>query len=254
MYYFVAEEDNLAQTITQFQISGFPLTINRVCQLAFQFAHVNGIPGFSETKCMAGQKWLKGFLKRHPKITLKTVKNLSIAQAMGANETVISNWFNLLQDIKNKFGILSLCQIWSGNETSIQNVPKEVKVLGSKKIRTFQQVSGEQGETSTVLMFVNAAGQSVPSLIIHKGQRVQDTWRLKAPGNMKLTATERGYITKSKFHEYGLHFVKFLKAHGLADKTYLLIMSQGVRVFPWKVLGPGDDNSESINTLKVYCP
>ena len=30
----------------------------------------------------------------------------------------------------------------------------------------------------------------------------------------------------------------------------LLVMSQGVRVFPWKVLGPGDDNSESINTLK----
>ena len=32
------------------------------------------------------------------------------------------------------------------------------------------------------------------------------------------------------------------------------IMSQGVRMIPWKVLGPGDDNSESINTLKVYCP
>ena len=92
---------------------------------------------------MAGRKWLKGFLKRHPKITLKTAKNLSIAHAMGANEMVISNWFNLLQDIKNKFG--TLCQIWSGDETSIQNVPKEVKVLGSKKIRIFQQVSGERG-------------------------------------------------------------------------------------------------------------
>ena len=31
-------------------------------------------------------------------------------------------------------------------------------------------------------------------------------------------------------------------------------VSQGVRVIPWKVLGPGDDNSESINTLKFYCP
>ena len=143
---------------------------------------------------------------------------------MGANEMVISNWFNLLQDIKNKFAILSPCQIWSGDETGIQNVPKEVKVLGCKNIRTFQQVSGEQGEVSTVLTFVNAAGQSVPPLIIHKGQRVQDTWRLKAPGNMKLAATERGYITKSKFHEYGLHFMKFLKAHGLADKTNLLII------------------------------
>ena len=202
-----------------------------MCQLAFQFAHVNGISGFSETTNMVGQKWLKGFLKCHPKNnTQNSEKPLNhmcdgaITHAMGANEMVISNWFNLLQDIKNKFGILSPCQIWSGDETGIQNVLKEVKVLGCKKIRTFQQISGEQGETSTVLTFVNAAGQSVPPLIIHKGQRVQDTWQLKAPGNLKLTATEGGYITKSKFHEYGLHFVKFLKAHGLVDKTNLLII------------------------------
>ena len=89
---------------------------------------------------------------------------------MGANPTVISNWFSLLEEIKTKFRILSPCQIWSGDETGIQNVPKEVRVLGVKKIRTFQQVSREQGETSMVLTFVNAAGQSVPPMIIHKGQ------------------------------------------------------------------------------------
>ena len=155
---------------------------------------------------------------------MKTAKKLSIACTMGANETVILNWFKLLKEIKDKFDILSPCQIWSGDETGVQNVPKEVKVLGCKKIRTFQQVSGEQGETSMVLTFVNAAGQSVPPLIIHKGQRVQETWQLKVPGNMKITATERGYIMKSKFHKYGLHFVKFLKANGLADKTNLLII------------------------------
>ena len=205
----------MAQTIKDFQVSGFPLTITRVCKLAFQFAYVNDIPGFSEKTGMAGRKWLKGFLKRHPQITLKTAKNLSIARAMGANETVISNWFKLLRELKDKFHIVSPYQVWSGDETGVQNVPKEVKVLGCKNIRTFQQVSGEQGETSTVLTFINAAGQSVPPLIIHKGQRVQETWNLKAPGHMKLAATERGYITKSKFHEYGLHFVKFLKSNGL---------------------------------------
>ena len=78
----------------------------------------------------------------------------------------------------------------------------------------------------TVLTFVNVAGQSVPPLIIHKGQRVQETWNLKAPGNMKIAATERGYIMKSKFHEYGLHFVKFLKSNGLADKMNLLIIDR----------------------------
>ena len=121
---------------------------------------------------MAGRKWLKGFLKCHPQITLKTAKKLSIAHVMRANETMIPNWFNLLQDVKNKFDIFTPCQIWSGDETRIQNVPKEVKVLGCKKIRTFQQVSWEQGEMSTVLTFINAAGQSVPPLIIHKGQLV----------------------------------------------------------------------------------
>ena len=118
-----------------FQISGFPLTIKRVCQLAFQYTHVNNLQGFNNNKNnKAGHKWLNVFLKHHPEITLQTAKNLSIAHAMGANPTVISNWFSLLEEIKTKFTILSPCQIWSGDETGIQNVPKEVKVLGVKKI------------------------------------------------------------------------------------------------------------------------
>ena len=214
----------MAQTIKKFQISGFPLTIAKVCQLAYQFTYVNGIKGFSDDTQQAGRKWLRGFLKRHPDIKLKTAKNLSIARAMGANPTVIQKWFDLLENIKSTKGIHTPCQIWSGDETGVQNVPKEKKVLGVKNIRTFQQVSGEQGETSTILTFVNAAGQSVPPLVIHKGARVQETWQVKAPGQMKLAATERGYITKSKFHDYGITFIKYLKANGLADKTNLLII------------------------------
>ena len=41
---------------------------------------------------------------------------------------------------------------------------------------------------------------------------------------MTLAATEKGYITKSRFHEYGLSFIKYLKANGLVDKTNLLIL------------------------------
>ena len=94
---------------------------------------------------------------------------------MGANPTVISQWFDLLKRIQMEVGIVSLAQIWSGDETGVQNVPKEIKVIGIKNIRTFQQVSSEQGEMSTILSFVNALGNVVPPMIIHKGQRVQDT-------------------------------------------------------------------------------
>ena len=89
---------------------------------------------------------------------------------MGANPTVIRNWFKLLKDVEDTAGIISPDQIWSGDETGIQNVPKEVKVLGMKHNRTFQQVSSEQGETSTILSFVSAGGKVCPPLVIHKGQ------------------------------------------------------------------------------------
>ena len=71
--------------------------------------------GFNDKTKQAGQKWLKGFFKCHQDITLRTAKNLSIACAMGANSTVISNWFSLLEEIKKKLDILFPCQIWSGN-------------------------------------------------------------------------------------------------------------------------------------------
>ena len=61
-----------------------------------------------------------------------------------------------------KVGIVSPAQIWSDDETGVHNVPQEIKVLGIKNIRTFQQVLSEQGEMSTILSFVNALGNVVP--------------------------------------------------------------------------------------------
>ena len=184
--------------------------------MAFQYAKINGITGFSNESQTAGRKWLSGFLKRNPGIRVRKAQNLSIARAMGANPTVIGNWFKLLGEVKQKCQITSQSQIWSGDKTGIQNVPKEVKVVGAKNIRTFQQVASEQGETSTILTFINACGDVVPPMVIHKAARVQDSWKVKAPGNVTVSATSKGYITQSRFHEYGLRFIRYLKSNGMA--------------------------------------
>ena len=143
---------------------------------------------------------VEGVFGQAPHNNIWKARNLSIAHAMGANPAVISQWFDLLKKIQTEVGIVSPAQIWSGNETGVQNVPKEIKVLAIKNIRTFQQVSSEQGEMSTILSFVNTLGNVVPPMIIHKGQRVQDSWKIKLPGNIHISATTKGYITKSKFH------------------------------------------------------
>ena len=75
-------------------------------------------------------------------------------------------------------------------------------------VRTFQQVAGEQGEIPMIPTFVNAAGKSVPLMVIHKGVCLQYTWHIKVPGKMRLSVTNTGYchvvIMHNMIHEQNL--------------------------------------------------
>ena len=128
-----------------------------------------------------GRTWAKCFLKRYAHIKVRWAKILSIAHAMAANEVNIQNWFREYEQVVKKLGIVSPEQIWSGDETGVQNVPKEDKFLGEVKKPLHKQVSADQGETSTVLTFVNAVGRVCPSMMIHKGQCVQREWATNMP-------------------------------------------------------------------------
>ena len=52
--YFPADEDDMAETIITFQDAGSPLTVSRLCSLAYQYAKINGIKGFNDKNEMGG--------------------------------------------------------------------------------------------------------------------------------------------------------------------------------------------------------
>ena len=152
---------------------------------------MNNIKGFSTKSKKAGHKWAKYFVKRHPKILVKKAKNLSSACAMCANEINVKNWFKEYEKVLADLNITSPEQIWSGDETGVQNVPKEEYVLAQKWISANQIVSGEQGEMSTILTFVNGIGDVCPPMVIHKGQRVQQYWTEGSKPGVTLAATQK---------------------------------------------------------------
>ena len=78
-YYFSEDEAEIVEVIVKFQKAGFPLTISKVRKLAWQFADINKIKGFSTKTKKAGYKWAKFFLKHHPKIKVHKSINLSTA-------------------------------------------------------------------------------------------------------------------------------------------------------------------------------
>ena len=90
--------------------------------------------------------------------------------------------------------------------------------------KAYQTVAAEQGETSTILTFVNGVSDVVPPMVIHKGECVQTQWTWDAPVGAPITATSKGYITKQNFHEYEVRFVRWIKTHKMLDKPHLLII------------------------------
>ena len=143
---------------------------------------------------------------------------------MAANEPNVRKWFLEYKKVLNDLNINSPEQIWSGDETGVQNVPKEEVVLCVKGKKAYQTVAAEQGETSTILTFINGVGNVVPPMVIHKGECVQTQWTRDAPVVVCIAATSKGYITKQKFHEYGIRFVRWLKTHRKLEKPHLLII------------------------------
>ena len=147
--------------------------MSRVRSLAWQFAFINGFSGIPLDKHKLGRTWARGFLKRFPKLTCRKAVNLSVTRAMVANELNVRKWFLEYKKVLNDLKINSPEQIWSGDKTGVQNVPKEGVVLCVKGKKAYQTVAAEQGETSTILTFVNGVGNVVPPMVIHKGQCVQ---------------------------------------------------------------------------------
>ena len=99
-------ENELESLIKDMAKRGFPLTESNIRDLAHQHATKMGIEGLSSKNEQAGWYWLKGFLRRHPTISVKSLEALSSYRASGMNRQVV----------ETKRGFRSTSHCWSQKE------------------------------------------------------------------------------------------------------------------------------------------
>jgi len=171
------EEAELEEFLLDMARRGFPLTESDIHDLSFQYAKKNSMNVFRDDKQRAGYYWMKGFLSRHPRISVKSPEGLSAARAVGMNKTVIFKWFDSYEDVMNKLDIKELpSHVWNLDESSFRDhfVPK--KAVGKKGQPLYQVTGGEKGETVIVLPVFNAVGDFGPVMVIFKGLRLKSDW------------------------------------------------------------------------------
>ena len=135
------------------------LTPQNLRRLAYQIAEINQVKTkFNHDKKLAGKKWLRGFLKHHPKISLCLPEATSLAHASDFNKSQIDAFFNLLTETVEENNI-SADHIYNMDESGISVVQKMTKIL-AKKRKTSNWLYYKY--TVTIICSNNAAGSFVP--------------------------------------------------------------------------------------------
>ena len=96
------DEKELANLLVNFCQSGFSLSKNKLHRLAWEYAYMNGITGFSARKEKAGHNWLKGFLGATP-AEAKKGKNISVNRVMWCHPyyNCVSSLHNITKSVRN---------------------------------------------------------------------------------------------------------------------------------------------------------
>ena len=111
--------------------------------------------------------WWLSFKKRYPTITLRTVEKLSYAHLVAIDSGIINRYFDLLeQTILENDLIDKPSQIFNCDETDLSLDHTPSSVIANRGQKHPQAVTSGKKEQTTVLVYINAAGQVLPPLVI----------------------------------------------------------------------------------------
>lgn len=207
------EEKQLEEWLCDMGKRGFPRNAEDILDSVQNFLNKNPRETpFSENR--PGKGWLKGFLKRHPRITKRTCEAVTQASAC-ISESDIRNWFAQIMDHINKSNLTHILddpsRIFNADESGFQTFPSTGKVFAEKGDKNIYIIDkGKAKENMTVLFTISADGQMVLPTIVYPYQRlperikqtVPDDWGVATSSSGWMTADTFKYIIKHVFHPF----------------------------------------------------
>lgn len=216
------QEEELLEYVFHMDNLFFGLTKEDFLQLVFQYAEANNIPHPFKNGT-AGHDFYKGFIMRHPDLSLRRPEPTSIARARGFNRSQVYRFFDLLEAEIEKHQIDAM-RLYNMDETGIQTSsnkpPRVLTKLGKKQVGHI--ASTERGRTTTVICCCNAAGSFVPPLMIFARKRMAPNLLDGAPPGTQATVSDNGWTNGTVFLEWLRFFIDTVRP--TAEKKVLLVM------------------------------
>ncbi|XP_045778799.1 uncharacterized protein LOC123876536 [Maniola jurtina] len=171
---------------------------------------------------MAGEVWLRSFMKRHPVLSLRLPQPTSIARATSFNRTNVKLFFQNYTAVVDKHKLQGK-DIWNVDESGITTVQRPDRVIarrGQKQVSAM--TSAERGTLVTIALAGNALGNHIPPMFIFPRKRFNDHFIRDGPTGSIGTANGSGWMQEEDFYTF-LNFFKDQIRPSKENKALLLL-------------------------------
>ena len=143
---------------------------------------------------------------------------------MCSDTAIISPWFDLVRNVKAKYGILDQ-DTYNFDETGFQiGVGGSVKVVtASERRRAPLSVQPGDREWITLIACINAMGWSIPPFFILKAKHHDKAWYVNNPKDWRIGVSKNGWTTNELGLEWLKHFIHHTEAATVGSYRLLII-------------------------------
>jgi len=202
------EEEVIVRRILDLDTQGFSPRISIIREIA-NIVLINCDASHPQT---VGKNWPTTFINRKDELRTMWNRKYDYQRAKCEDPAIIEPWFNIVRNLKAKYGILDE-DTWNFDETGFQMgviMTSKVVTRTERKGRPKTKQPGNQ-EWVSVVHGINAQGWAIPPLIILKGQLYLAPWyRVKGLLNdWQISVSENSWTD----NEIGLEWIKHFHKH-----------------------------------------
>ncbi|KAJ4443294.1 hypothetical protein ANN_04962, partial [Periplaneta americana] len=188
-------ENDLVTHLLQLEKMFYGLTRRSVMQLAYKIAEKNKLATrFNKETKSAGKEWFSGFMKRHPKLSLRQPEATSLARASGFNRVVVGKFFDTLEQLVDQHK-LTAARIFNMDETSHTVVQRQKKILAQRGKHQVGAISSK---------------------------KMMESLTFGAPPNTIFRCQDKGWMDSDTFCEWIRHFIRTVKPSP-QEKVFLIL-------------------------------
>lgn len=249
------QETILAEYLEECSKMAYGLSTAALRKVAYDMAKHNNIkiPPSWEEKKSAGKEWMRGFLFRNQKLTIRKPESCSLSRLTSFNKHNVETFFRNLETILKKYPQLADgARVFNLDETGLTTVQKPKKIIARKGLKQLNQVtSGERGELVTLLVCISATGTFIPPVMVFPRKNFKQHMITGAPAGTMGLAHPSGWMTSDLFSSVMQHFIKH--TNSTKDNPTLIICDNHESHMGIKVLESAKENGVILLTLPPHC-